>query len=548
MPTASASAPDLAGFRVQLEQLLDGGDREAVVGAVLTLLESVVGDNTRLAGRLQAALRQLYRQKSEKISTEQLALFLAQLPKEDAALAQVASTDATDSQKATTGEAEGLPAGDGKGAGRRGGKQGMPAHLRREVKVIPVAEAERACEGCGSAKQPMGTDPQYLWAFKPAEIYIIEERREVLVCKTCEEGVVTAEGTIKAKDRARPDSSLIAQIITAKLRDCLPLYRQSEIFERSGVRLAPSTLLDWYMLGANLLEPLWQHARYELLLAYLLSLDDTGMPVLDRDHPRGIKRGHIWTYVADQGRVVFCDYSPDWKGSHALAVLADFKGRYIQGDGYAGIDAHFARPGAPQRVGCMDHARRRFLAALDAKDLRAAIPVSLLKQLYAVEREAREAGEDLVALHARRQHFSRPLIQRLHEVIAKLQPNAVPKSPLGKAVTYAVNQWPTLVVFLEEPRLPISNAHVERLQRRTALGRKNYLFAGSDEGARCLAILTTIVSNCELAGAPTFDYLHDVIAKIAAGWPAARIAELMPRPWLLARSALTTAHEPAQQQ
>lgn len=188
-----------------------------------------------------------------------------------------------------------------------------------------------------------------------------------------------------------------------------------QIYTRSGITLAPSTLGDWVTLAAEILEPLYHQARDDTLGCYLVSTDDTGLPVLDRDHSRGVKRGHLWTYVGDQGAVAFCDYTPDWKGEHPQAVLAAFRGRVAQGDGYAGLDAYFARPGAPMRAGCMDHARRRFVVALEAHDARAAVPVALFKQLYAVERAAREAGDAPDALRARRQQHSQPVVERLHQ-------------------------------------------------------------------------------------------------------------------------------------
>ncbi len=512
------------------------GDADAIEGAVMTLVEQMVHSNHQLAYRLQAALRRLYRKKSEKISTEQLALFMAQLPQEESAQAQVEIPASPPTEAASPPAEAASPPPAAPRAQTRHGKQPFPPNLRREIKKVPVPEGERTCDTCGGQKSPIGYETQILWEFKPAEFYLVEEQREKLACKPCQEGVVTAEGSPKPKEGARPGPGLLAQIVTAKFRDAQPLYRQSQIYERSGIYLAPSTLGDWVALCADIVEPIWQHARSETLGCYLISHDDTGMPVLDRDHPRGVKKGHIWTYVGDQGRVAFCDYTPDWKGDHPRAVLADFRGHVVQGDGYAGVNEYFERPGAPVRAGCMDHLRRRFVAALEGGDVRAAVPVSLLKQLYTVEREAREAGDDAAALLARRQRQSRPLMARLHEVIAKLQPSAAPKSPLGKAVSYAIHQWQTLLVFLDDPRVPISNAHVERQQRRTALGRKNFMFAGSDEAARRLAILMTLVVNCELAGVSSFDYVRDVITLIAAGWPHSRLRELMPAFWLANQS------------
>jgi hypothetical protein len=319
--------------------------------------------------------------------------------------------------------------------------------------------------------------------------------------------------------------------VTSKFRDSLPLYRQSQIFERSGIRLAPSTLCDWCAAAAGIAEPLWKAFRRATLESYLVSLDDTTMPVLDRDHHRGIKRGHIWTFLGDGGRVGFCEYAPDWKGTWPQRTLAEFRGEVLQSDGYAGIDVLFEVPGAPRRAGCMDHCRRKWIEALEARDLRAAVPVALLRDVYHVERDARKAGVDQGELLRRRQSLSRPILDRFREVVADLADKAPPKTPLGKAVTYTVNQWETLVVFLDDPRVPLSNVHVEQQQRRTTLGRKNYLFAGSDDGAARLAILQTLVINCELAKVPMFEYLRDVFDKLAGDWPAARIGELLPTAW-----------------
>jgi hypothetical protein len=212
--------------------------------------------------------------------------------------------------------------------------------------------------------------------------------------------------------------------------------------------------------------------------------------------------------------------------------LAGFRGQVIQSDGYAGLGPIFARPNGPRRAGCMDHCRRPFVKALDAGDARAAVVISVLRDLYAVEAQASADGVDLDELLRRRQRDSRPLVDRLHRIIGDLAGRATPKSPLGKTVGYAIHQWPTLIVFLDDPRVPLSNAHVERQQRRTAVGRRNFLFAGSDDGARRFAMLHTLIVNCDLVGAPPFEYLRDIFGRLAADWPQARIRELLPAAWL----------------
>lgn len=534
-------SPDLEGFRAELVRLLGNGDAEAALAAVMTLVEKLTGDNQQLAQRLHAALRLLYRPKSEKVSADQLALFLSQLPPAEAARAQVE----TEAPAIPSAEGAPPPASTAAGASaepkKKPGRKPLPENLRREIQKVAVPEEKRTCETCGLVKTSIGRhESQVRIEYKPAEFYLVEEQCEILACKGCQEGVVTAEATPKLIEGGRAGASVFAKIVTAKLRDCTPLYRQSEIYRRSGVELAPSTLGDWFADAGDEALPLHDHFRQDALeKSYLLGQDDTGLPVLDRDHPKGIKRGHLWTFVGDSGRVAFCEYTPDWKGDRPTKILSEFRGSVIQGDGYAGIDDVFTRPRRfgndvlppPIRAGCMDHARRRWVVALEAGDARAAVAIALFRQLYAVEAAARAAGDDLEALRRRRQAQSRPIMSRLQEAIAGLYGRAVPKSPLGKAITYAIHQWPTLVVFLDDPRVPISNIRIEQLQRRPVLARKNFLFAGSDDGGRRIAALQTLAVNCELTGVPIFEYLCDLFTALAGRVRKDRLADLTPAAW-----------------
>lgn len=514
---------DIGALRVQVEQMTRAGDHEQALAILFELIEKLQGDNLALASRYAAALRKMYRSKSERIAPEQLALFLAQLPADEAAKAQV-DVGANDEPPANPRpKPESSPP-------RRSGRKPLPGNLRIEVREVPIPAEDLVCS-LGHEKELLRVERQHVLEYEPAEFYLIEHQRRVMACKQCQGEVTIAPPVAKPIEGGRPGPGLLAHLVTSKFRDAVPIYRQSQIIERSGIRLAPSTLGDWVAAAADLAEPLWKALRQDALGSYLLSLDDTTMPVLDRDHHRGIKRGHIWTFLGDGGRVGFCEYAPDWKGAWPQKILAEFRGKVLQSDGYAGINALFEAPGAPRRAGCMDHCRRKWLEALEARDLRAAVPVALLRDVYHVERDARKAGVDVGELHRRRQTLSRPILERFREVVADLTDKAPPKTPLGRAVTYTVNQWSTLIVFLDDPRVPLSNIHVEQQQRRTALGRKNYLFAGSDDGAARLAILQTLVINCELAKVPMFEYLRDVLDKLAGDWPAARIYELLPAAW-----------------
>lgn len=530
---------DLSGVRTMLSKLLADGRGDEMVAMVVGLMEKLLTKNSQLEWRLQAALRQLYRKRSEKVSPEQLALFLSQLDDGEAAKANVEATSTvTTESEDTPASAENRPKAQTK---LRPTRKPLSSELPREVRTVEPSPEEMRCENCGGQKSKMGVEVRELLEFVPAKLIVIEERLTKCVCRKCAEGVVMGKGTPKPIEGARPGPGLLAKMLVDKYEDSGPVYRQVKEWRRLGVELSTSTMGDWMAGGIDLLEPLWKFARGNTLLRVLVSLDDTHMPVLDRDHPAGIKKGHLWAFIGDFDQVMFYEYTPTWEGEGPRKILAGFKGKFVQADGYAGIDQYFERPDAPMRVGCLGHCRRKFVAALDAKDMRAAVPISLFAQLYAIEAQAREDKISPDELLARRQALSRPLMDRLGEVVEGLRGKAVPKSPLGKAITYAINQWPTLMAFLTDGRIPIDNLHVERRHRVVALGRRNYLFCGSDEGARRHAIISTVLGNCTLAGVNPFTYLRDVIAKLAGDWPSTRLAELMPAAWAAAQKKAENA-------
>jgi hypothetical protein len=345
--------------------------------------------------------------------------------------------------------------------------------------------------------------------------------------------VVIAPPAPKPIEGGTPGPGLLADVVVRKYKDHCPLYRMSQIYERSGVHLAPSTLADWVAAAANLLEPVALVLRDRTLASFVLSLDDTGLRVLDREAPDGAKRGHLWTYIGD-GQVLFCSYTPNWEAEGPCAILNLKRGGIIQGDGYAGYGKAtvFTGPDPPKRAGCLAHARRKFVVAMQAGDVRATVAVSLIAKLYQIEEQARRDKLDSPTLTERRQTLSKPIMAELHQWVGKLHGTVLPKTPLGKALTYAVRQWAMLELFLEDGRIPIDNNHVERALRPVAVGRKNWLFAGSDEAAKRAAVLMTIIGNCTLNGVPVKDYLVDVIMRLANGWPQSRIAELLPAAWL----------------
>jgi hypothetical protein len=241
-------------------------------------------------------------------------------------------------------------------------------------------------------------------------------------------------------------------------------------------------------------------------------------------------------YLGDIHQIAYAEFTPDWKGSHPQRVLEGARGD-IQNDGYAGINPLFVGADAPRRIGCNDHARRRFVQALEQGDRRAQAMIDLYSALYHVARTATERCLDAGGRRALRQAESVPLWGELERAIADITPKVNKKSPLGKAIHYWTRQQSTLCAFLDDGRFPISNAHVERLLRVVSTFRKNSLVVGSLEAGERYANVLTVLLNCELAGVNPYVYLVDIIDKIADDWPAGRVAELLPRAWLAARQA-----------
>ena len=516
--------PDLKAVRDRLREMLEQGRTDEAVDLLIALLLKMRDENQGLTQRVAGLMRQLYGRRSEKVDPNQLALLLDQLktPDEAAPPPPVPEPPKDDTP---------LPAPKPRPA--HPGRKPLPANLPRERRELTPPASELECEECGQAKVRIGEEVSELLDYTPAQFKVLELVRPKFACKNPEcttAGVVIAPPADKVIAKGLPGPGLLAHVLVSKYQDSLPLNRLSGIYSRSGVDIKDSTLGDWVTAGAACLVRVAGEIRRRVLASYVLGLDDTGLSVLDRDAPNGVKKGHLWAHVGDDRWVVF-EYTPTWASDGPKAFLAGRKG-FIQGDGYAGYDKIVAeRPNELVLAGCWAHARRKFVVAMESGDTRAAMAVDFIRKLYKVEREASDEGVGPMRLLGRRQLYSRPLVDQLYSWVAKTYPLATPKSPLGKALTYAVNQGPTLRVFLEDGQVPIDNNRVERALRTVAVGRKNYLFAGSDDGARRAAILYTVLGTARLAGVDPLAYLTDVLDRISLGWPGSRIAELLPDAW-----------------
>jgi len=419
---------------------------------------------------------------------------------------------------------------------RRGhGRQRLPKQLPRRQVTYELPADERHCPTCQAPLTRIGEETSERLEYVPASLLVLEERCAKYACpKGCT--VWTATKPMQPIEKGLPGPGLLAQVAVSKYADHLPLHRQTQMFSRHGVTLSRQTLCDWMGRAASLVTPLVTLMQERALQSKALQTDDTPVAVLDPSLPR-TKTGRIWTYVGDAAHpYTVYDYTPDRSRAGPDQFLQAFNG-YLQADAYAGYDALYRDPArGVTEVACWAHARRKFFEARDADPMRAMILLAYIRLLYDVEREARDRALEATGRRALRQERSVPILADIAAYLQREQPHVLPKSPIGEAIAYALHNWAALVRYTADGDLAIDNNAAERSLRGVAVGRKNWLFFGSDTGGRTAAILTSLISTCKRLDVEPFAYLRDVFDRISAH-PAQRLAELLPDRWQAARTA-----------
>ena len=531
-------AGNLAAVRLLLTDLHAQGRHDEAIDQVINLLLQVLADNTSKAERISQLLKALYGRSSEKISPAQLELFLKQAAAE---AGQAPNEPEADEPADEVQAPEPTPEPRQQ---RRPGRNALPAHLPRERIELKVPDELRKCLECGLDKVCIGHELSEVLNFRPASLYVEEFAREKLACKPCQDGVVIAPAAEKIIDGGMPGAGLLAHIAVSKYLDHLPLYRLVQILARWGVDMAESTLGSWIAAVARLLQPVVGAIRANALACRLLGADDTGMKVLDNDDERGIKRGHIWMYLGYENGVATWPafaYTPDWKKAGPAAFLEGRKSGILQCDGYKGwISLSKNELEGLILAGCWAHARRKHVEALQAGTKSAATAVKLIGQLYRIEQQARDANLDCEARRQLRQEQAVPVLAALKKWKDERIGKTTPTSALGKALGYMHNQWAALQVYVDDGEVPIDNNFVENKIRPIALGRRNYLFCGSDDGAERAATIYTVMATCKLAGVEPWAYLNDVLPRLAKLREGDDVAQLLPAAWKAARVARST--------
>ena len=504
-------------------------ERERAIAARDAELYAKTVQIEHLKAQLAVLRRARFGRSSEKLDREieQLEFLLGDL--EEGLAESAARVEQTKSEAPTTTRA--------KPAGRKpGGRKPLPTHLPRERLVH---QPPAACTCCGgTVLRRIADDVTEVLEYVPSSFKVIEHVRPKLSCRACET-IMQAPLPSLPIERGRPGPGLLAHVIVAKYADAQPLHRQSVIYARDGVDLDRSTLADWVGSMAGLTRPLSDAIGRHVCAGAVLHADDTTVPVLEPGRGR-TRTGRLWTAVRDERPfagtappAAFYRYSADRKAEHVEALLGSCRG-FLHADGYGGFNSLYQpdpKTGVPRltEVACWAHARRKLYDVhQNTASPLAREALERIAELFAIEQ--RINGSTPPQRLEVRQEEAVPLLAALEAFLRGALDRVSGKSTLAKAIRYALTRWTELTRYTTDGRLEMTNNAAERAIRPLVLGRKNYLFAGSDSGGHRAAAMYTIIETAKMNGLNPEAYLRDVLARIA-DHPINRIGELLPWNW-----------------
>jgi transposase len=486
-------------------------DCHALKQMVLTLL----GQIDDLNGQLYYLRRQMFGKKSEKLNPAQLLLFQDLYDDVKSKLEeQNKDNDKNESPRRRPNS-------------NHTGRNPFPEDLPRDTIVIEPSEEEKICPECHCEKQCIGQEVTEKLDYVPASFRVKRYVRNKYACKPCGNQVSIAELPPMVIDKGIAAEGLLSHVITSKYADHLPLKRLEGILKRYGVVITVSSLCDWVGSCADLLTPLVTRMHEKILTSPKIHTDSTSVPIKSKKRKGSTYKGYLWAYIDDDHHVVF-DFTPTHSRHGPIEFLKDYSG-YLQADAHSSYDEFFQNSNATE-VGCHAHARRKFDQALDSDPVRASQVLVLWKELYAIEKQAKTDQLGCDALLELRQKRSLPILDKIHTLLMAWKDEVLPKSPTGKAITYSLNQWQALLEYTKDGILDIDNNLSERTLRTVAIGRKNWMFAGSESGAQRAAVIYSLVASCKLNGLDPYAYFRDVLARISTT-PSKDIDSLLPSNW-----------------
>jgi len=521
-----AALPDIASLTAETPLPTDVPTLHVLIRQLLTEVTRLRAENAQLQSKLDEALRHRFGRRSER----------------------------------RPGPAASKPEKAGQATPH--GRAALPEHLERRETVHDLTEAEKLCPCCGKPRVWIGDHATEQLDLEPARFFVRRTIRNSYACRDCDPELVPAEQRLQTAGppevgpiaRGLCGPGLLAHVITAKFADHVPLHRLAGQLARSGVEIAVSTLGDWLAAAAALLGPLYLLMGQRVLLSRVIHSDDTSAKLRVEGQKKTTK-AHFWVYLgdADYPYVVF-DFTVDYTADGPEEFLKGYRG-YLQADALAQYECLYG-PDKVLHVCCLAHARRKFVTASQAEDSGAEVALTLIAQLYTIERELppllppsdnlleqeqRRQREE--QRRQRRQEQAKPVLAQLKQWLDEQQGQTLPKTPLGKAIGYAVGNWEALCRYVEQGYLAIDNNLSERTLRAIALGRNNWGVIGSQTGGETAAVLYTMVGTCKHLGIDPFTYLRQALPGLfALGEKPSKeqLLEWLPDRWLLRRGQETS--------
>jgi transposase len=485
----------------------------AMIVELLDALKKEQREREGLQQRLDLLLRRLYGPKAERFDPNQPWL-----------LPDAAKTDDNAAAPPPVAVEAANPVAPAKPKRPGHGRKPLPADLPRRRIEHTLPEAQRLCPDCGEVCAKFGEEINEQLDYQPASVFVRQHARFKYACPKCHDHVATAPAPAAVIDKGLPGPGLLAQIAASKYADHLPLHRLERILGRHGIELARSTMCGWMAHVADLFRPVVEHMADLVRQSKMIHTDATTMPYLDPQVKGRSLSGQMWIYYGDRDHPcnVF-DFGADHSAQGIDAFLKDTSYRgYLNADAHNLYD-HLFRDGTIIELGCWVHCRRHFHEAKDSDPARSHWVLACIGQLYQVETEAktRAAQRELSPSAAdglrlqMRQETSRSILTALRHWLVSEEPKVLPKSPMGQAIAYALRHWQALTRYLDDGFLDIDNNVAERALRHIAIGRKNWLFAGSAKGAETAAILFSVTSTCHRHGVDAFAYVRDLLQRLA---------------------------------
>ena len=419
---------------------------------------------------------------------------------------------------------------------KKRGRKPLPDWIPRVEILHDLPDEQKVCGEDGTALERIGEEVSEQLEFIPAKLRVLRHVRPKYACPTCRTGIHTAPMPPQPIPKSLASPTLLAHVAVSKYADGLPLYRQETMFQRLGIDLPRASLAHWMVKTGELVQPLVNLLRDDLLASGFVQCDETRYQVLKEPGKAATSQSYLWVQLAPEPGVVLYDYDASRSAEVPKRLLAGFEG-FLQTDGYEGYGAIGQEPGITH-VGCWAHARRKFDEALRAqkssakkkrslKESKALQGLAFIQKLYKIERQIQENPPD--EIHRIRQERSRSVMEELRSWLTEAMPRVPPQSLTGKALAYLDGQWPKLIRVLEDGRLPLDTNRVENAIRPFVVGRKNWLFADTVRGAQASANLYSLIETAKANGVEPFAYLRYVLAELPAATTLDEVEVLLPR-------------------